>query len=156
MAGTSAKALDTAGLDLGLGGDQLAGEVRLGRRSGRRRLDVLEPVDEVERDGVEQRELLLHGDGEVGTRVEPLARVAEKLICGNALFVAHGAEKTSRCSTFDSDEPRLREIASLLMQPPGPSRKGSSSRRETPAQLQRSTTAARAAARSAARSSAGS
>ena len=35
-----------------------------------------------------------------------------------------------------------------------PSRNGASSRRETPAQLQRSTTAARAAARSAARSSA--
>ena len=93
--GDVGKALDTAGLDLCLGGDQLAGEMSLGRRSGGRRLDVFEPVDEVERDRVEQREFLFHGNGEVGARVEPLARVSEKLICGNALFVAHGAEKTS-------------------------------------------------------------
>ena len=82
VAGTSAKRLDPAGLDLGLGGDQLAGEMSLGRRSGGRRLHVLEAVDEVERVGVEQREFLLDGDREVGGRVEPLARSREKLIVG--------------------------------------------------------------------------
>ena len=95
--------LDAPGLDLDLGGDQLAREVALGGRPGRRGLHVLEPVDEVERDGVEQRELLLDGDREVGARVEALARLSEELVCGNALFVTHGAEKRSRYCTFDSD-----------------------------------------------------
>ena len=54
-----------ARLHLDLGRDQLADEVRLERRVPRRRLDLLEPVDEVERLGVEQRELLLDRDGEV-------------------------------------------------------------------------------------------
>ena len=63
----------------------------LGTRARRRRLHVLEAVDEVERDRVEQCELLFHGDGEVGARVEALARVSEELICRNALLVAHGA-----------------------------------------------------------------
>ena len=68
--------LQAPGLDLDLGGDQLAREMALDLGSGRGRLHVLEPVDQVERDRVEQRELLLDGDGEVGALVEALARVA--------------------------------------------------------------------------------
>ena len=59
--------------------------------AGRRRLHVLEAVDEVERDGVEQRELLLDRHGEVGRFLEALTGVSEELICRNALLVAHGA-----------------------------------------------------------------
>ena len=83
--------VDLAGLDLGLGRDQLAGEVALGLGAGRGGLHVLEAVDEVERDGVEQRELFLDCDGEVGGLLEALTGVSEKLICWNALLVAHGA-----------------------------------------------------------------
>ena len=57
----------------------------------RGRLHVLEAVDEIERDGVEQRELFLDGHGEVGGLLEALAGVSEELICWNALLVAHGA-----------------------------------------------------------------
>ena len=147
---------------------------RSDRRPGGRRLHVLEPVDEVERDRVEQRELLLHRDREVGACIEALARLAKELIGGNALFVTHGAEKRSRSCTFDSDPrsadervsrcrtridetpryPAIRGAARLRLR--RAQANGSSSRRETPAQLHRSTTAARAAARIAARSAGGS
>ena len=60
-------------LDLDLGGDQLADEVRLEQRAPRSGLHVLEPVDEAERRRIEQRELLLDGDGEVGAALEALA-----------------------------------------------------------------------------------
>ena len=89
--GTSREGLDAPGLDLDLGGDQLAGERGLEGRAGRSGLHFLEPVDEVERDRIEQRELLFHGNCEVGARVEPLARVSKKLVSWNALLVAHGA-----------------------------------------------------------------
>ena len=85
------EALHLAGLDLDLGRDQLSGEEPLDLRSRSRRLDVLEAVDEVERDRVEQGELLLHGHGEVGALVEPLPGVTEELVCRNALLVAHAA-----------------------------------------------------------------
>ena len=58
-------------LDLDLGGDQLADEVRLEHGAQRSRLHVLEPVDEAERRRIEQRELLLDGDGEVGAASKP-------------------------------------------------------------------------------------
>ena len=45
-------------------------------RAARRSLDVLEPVREVERLRVEDRELLLDGDREVGRGLELLARTA--------------------------------------------------------------------------------
>ena len=77
-------------LHLGLGGDQLADEVGLERCAGGRRLDVLEPVDEVEGDGVEQRELLLDGHGEVGARLELVAGELDLLLGAQALSVAHG------------------------------------------------------------------
>ena len=59
-----------AGADLDLGGDQLADQVRLELGPLRRLLELLEAVDEAERLGVEERELLLDRDGEVGNGVE--------------------------------------------------------------------------------------
>ena len=44
-------------------------------------------------DGVEERELLLDRDGQVGARLEALARLAQELVGGNALRLAHGAER---------------------------------------------------------------
>ena len=64
-----------AGLHLDLGRDQLADEVRLERRALRGGLHLLEAVHEVERRGVEERELLLDRDGEVLGGVEALARL---------------------------------------------------------------------------------
>ena len=78
-----------AGADLDLGGDELADEVLLERRPARRRLDVLEAVREVERLGIEERELLLDGDGEVGRGLELLARERDQLVRGEALLVTH-------------------------------------------------------------------
>ena len=52
-------------------------------------LHVLEAVDEVERDRIEQRELLLHGDREVGSGVEGLASRPDELVRRQSLRVAH-------------------------------------------------------------------
>ena len=58
--------LAAPGLDLDLRRDQLPDDVRLERRSLRSCLNLLEAVDEVERRRVEEGELLLHRDREVG------------------------------------------------------------------------------------------
>ena len=68
------------GLDLDLGRDQLADEIRLERGASHGSLHVLEAIDEVERLGVEQRELLLDGDREVLCRLEALERLVEDLL----------------------------------------------------------------------------
>ena len=81
--------LATSRLDLDLGGDQLADEVRLEHRALRRGLHVLEPVDEPERCRIEQRELLLDRDGEVGAGLEGLAGLGEELFVPDPLLVAH-------------------------------------------------------------------
>ena len=60
-------------------------------RPDSRRLDVLEPVDQVERGRVEKRELLLDGHGEVLAGLELLARERELLVRAQALLVAHGS-----------------------------------------------------------------
>ena len=66
------------GADLDLGGDQLAGG-RLGQQlvllAGR--LEVLETVRQLEADGIEDRELLLEPNREVGGGLESLAREVE-------------------------------------------------------------------------------
>ena len=95
-AGTSAKRLATAGLDLDLGRDQLADEVRLERRPLRGRLHLLEAVDEAERRRVEQRELLLDRDGEVGAarRRPPAPRGGARRT--EPLLVTHAAEGSRR------------------------------------------------------------
>ena len=84
--------LAAARLDLDLGRDQLADEVILERRPLRRRLHLLEAVDEAERDRVEERELLLDRDREVGARVEALPGGGQELLVTEALLVTHAAE----------------------------------------------------------------
>ena len=59
-----------AGTDLDLGRDQLADEMRLELSPLRRFLELLEAVDQPESLGIEERELLLDGHGEVGNGVE--------------------------------------------------------------------------------------
>ena len=59
---------------LDLGRDQLTDEIGLERRADRSGREFLEAVDETERLGVEDRELLLHRDREVAARIEPLPR----------------------------------------------------------------------------------
>ena len=88
----SANVSQRPGLDLDLGGDQLADEVRLEHRALRGGLHVLEPVDEPERCRIEQRELLLDRDGEVGAGLEALAGLGEELFVPDPLLVAHCAE----------------------------------------------------------------
>ena len=80
---------------LHLGGDQLADDVRLQVGPLCRVADVLEAVDELERGRVEQRELLLDGDGEVGDGLERGPRGREELLVPDLLLVAH-YKKVSR------------------------------------------------------------
>ena len=87
------EAVDPTRLDLHLGGDQLAGEVRLGRGAARRLPHVLEPVDEVEARGVEQSELLLHRDRQIVRRLEALARLPQQLVVAHLLLFTHGAKR---------------------------------------------------------------
>ena len=83
------KTLATPRSDLDLGGNQLPDEVRLERGAPRRGLYLFEPVDEAERRRVEQRELLLDGDREVGADLEALARRGEQLLITDPLLVTH-------------------------------------------------------------------
>ena len=57
-------------------------------------LELLEPVDEVERLGIEERELLLDGDREIGVRVELRAGSREHLLVPEPLLLAHGRKPT--------------------------------------------------------------
>ena len=52
-------------------------------------LELLEAVDEPERDRVEDGELLLDGHREVGAGVVALARLHEQLLPGNGLRFTH-------------------------------------------------------------------
>ncbi len=79
-----------AGADLHLRGDELAHEMGLERGPAGGGLDLLEAVREVERVGIEQRELLLDRDREVGRGLELRARLRDQLVRGEALFVTHG------------------------------------------------------------------
>src|SRR5579884_2596779 len=58
-------------------------------RSSRRRLELLETVDEAERPGVEERELLLDRNREVGDILEGRAGAREHLLVAEPLLVAH-------------------------------------------------------------------
>src|SRR5919204_641310 len=51
--------------------------------------NVLEAVDELERRGVEDRELLLDGDGEVTALLVGLPRAREQLLVRKLLLLAH-------------------------------------------------------------------
>ena len=81
--------------DLDLGRDELADEMLLERGPPRRRLEVLEPARQVERLRLEDRELLLDRDGEVGRGLEPSARLRDQLVRRDALFVTHEPDYSS-------------------------------------------------------------
>src|SRR5262249_39984274 len=59
----------------------------------RRGLHLFEPVDEPERLGVEQGELLLDCNGEVCAALERRTGGGELLLGGKALFLAHGPRR---------------------------------------------------------------
>ena len=82
-----------AGAHLDLGRDQLADEVRLEVGAARRRLEILEAVDQLERPGVEDRELLLDREREVGSVLERVARERELLVGRELLFLAHAGRR---------------------------------------------------------------
>ena len=75
--------------DLDLGGDQLADDVLLDLGAFRGGLQLLEAVVQLERDRVEDGELLLDGQREVGAGVVPLARLHEQLLPGDGLRFTH-------------------------------------------------------------------
>jgi hypothetical protein len=56
-------------------------------------LQLLEAVRQLERLGVEKRELLLDGEGEVGAAVERVPCVRQQLLPRDALLVTHCAER---------------------------------------------------------------
>ena len=80
-----------AGADLDLGGDQLADEVLLERRAHGCSLEILEPVGQPQRLGVEDRELFLDGEREVLRLLVLLAGGTELLLRAEVLGVYHGA-----------------------------------------------------------------
>src|SRR5690349_14248550 len=89
LRGRLGKAFAATGSHLDLRGDQLADEVLLERGSLRRRLQLLEPVRQRQRLGVEDGELLFDREGEVGAVLVRLAGRADLLVRGEILRVAH-------------------------------------------------------------------
>src|SRR5262245_46301390 len=79
--------------DLDLACDQLADEVLVHGGAGGCRLHLLEPVHQRQRLGVEERELLLDRDREVGAAVERIARAPDQLVVGNLLRFPHGSDR---------------------------------------------------------------
>src|SRR2546429_7024188 len=71
---------------LDLGRDQLADEMRLDVGPDRGLLHILEPADETERGWIEERELLLHRDGEVGNLLERGLRGGQQLSVADLLL----------------------------------------------------------------------
>ena len=88
--------LAAPGLHLDLRRDQLPDDVRLERRPLRSRLNLLEAVDEVQRRGIEEGELLLHRDGEVRAGFEALAGRGEELLVAERLLVTHARRVDDR------------------------------------------------------------
>src|SRR5213076_2639285 len=107
-----------ASLHLDLGRDQLADEMLLEDRAARRGLQLLEAAHEVERERIEERELLLDGDREVLGRLERLARRPQLLFRRESLFVAHGratlVEALARTVPRGLAEPCPREPAGTV------------------------------------------
>ena len=83
------EALAASGANLHLGGDQLADQVLVHRRARCGRLQVLETVDERERLRVEDRELLLDGERQIGAGLVGSARRLEQLAVRNRLRFTH-------------------------------------------------------------------
>ena len=76
------EAFTATGADLDLGGDQLTDEVSFQVGADGRLEQLLEAIRQRERDGVEQRELLLDGEREVSAGVELLAGEPDLLVRG--------------------------------------------------------------------------
>src|SRR5437763_2728499 len=138
--------LAAPGLDLDLGRDQLADEVLLEHGPLRRGLELLEPADEVEGRRIEERELLLDRDREVGRRLEALPGETDLLVRGESLFVAHGrttvVEGLERAGTVPAVRTSHVRAGRWGLSPYGTAAR---SRAATLAQLQRASTARRAA-----------
>src|SRR5262249_14712748 len=83
--------LAAARADLDLGRDQLADEVLLEGAPAGCAVQFLEAVRELERLAVEDRELLLDGDGEVASVLVRLVGRTNLLVRAQLLRVAHGA-----------------------------------------------------------------
>ena len=62
----------------------------LERRPASGRLNLLEAVDEIVCLRIEERELLLDCDGEIGGVLEPLARLRDQLLGRDTLLLTHG------------------------------------------------------------------
>ena len=88
-AGGFGEGLAASGPHLDLGRDQLADQMLFQRSAARRGLQLLEVVGELERLGVEQRELLLDGEREVLAAVEGVAGAPEQLLPRNRLRFTH-------------------------------------------------------------------
>ena len=93
------EALAAARPHLDLGRDQLTDDVRREVGLDRRGVQLLEPVGQLERLRIEQRELLLDRDGQVGAGVERLTRLREELLPRDALFLAHRREPSRYVET---------------------------------------------------------
>ncbi len=92
-AAASAERLAPPGTHFDLGRDQLSDEMLLERRPLRRGVHVLEAVRQLERLGIEDRELLLHRDGEVGAALVGVVGGANLLVRSEALLVAHAGSR---------------------------------------------------------------
>jgi len=84
-----AEVLATPGLDLDLGCNQLADEVLIEVRSGRSGLELFEAIRQLQRVGIEQRELFLHCDREVLPSLESIVGKTDLLRGSESLLVTH-------------------------------------------------------------------
>src|SRR5690348_14309032 len=98
LLGRLGERLAPAGAHFCLGGDQLADEVRLQVGAAGRVLELLETVDELEARRVDERELLLDGEREVGRRLEARTRRREQLLVADLLLLAHGSTLDAGCT----------------------------------------------------------
>ena len=93
--GRLAEVLTPPGPHLDLRRDQLADDVRCEIRLERRRVDLFEAIREREGVRIEECELLFDGEREVGAGVEVVAALRDQLLPGDALLVAHSAQRVS-------------------------------------------------------------
>ena len=107
-----------AGAHLDLRRDQLADEMRLDVGPDRGRLHLLEAIREPERLGIEQRELLLDGESEVGALLERRTGARELLLrerrCSSPMAAkgyATGASKRAATPAHDQRSTTVRRAA---------------------------------------------
>src|SRR5580765_3877356 len=118
----------TPGLYLDLGCDQLADEVLVERRSSRSSLELLEAVRQLERVGIEDCELFLHGNREVVSILECLTRGANLLLGTESLLVTHvtrvnEAMRVNRCRSARAGVRRCSSSSNARRRRAGPLRR---------------------------------